>query len=223
MEENVNNVQNENGGNEAANPIETDNLSSKTEQAAADVNEKVNEDEAIAEEQNDKKEKSGRSFFGKKSTKEDKLKQQIAELEAQTKELNEKFLHLYSEFDNYKKRTNKEKLDLLSTASEKVIVSLLPIIDDFERAVIANENLDDLQVIKDGFVLIYNKMLQLLKRFDVDEIPAKGETFDTDFHEAITHFPAPKEEDKGKVMEVTQKGYKIKNKVIRFSKVVVAN
>jgi molecular chaperone GrpE len=137
--------------------------------------------------------------------------------------LNDRFLRLYSEFDNYKKRTNKEKLELLSTASEKVIVGLLPVIDDFERAIAANEKSEEVTAIKEGFVLIYNKLQQLLKRFDVEEIKAKGEEFNTDYHEAITHFPAQKEEDKGKVMDVTEKGYKIKDKVIRYSKVVVAN
>ena len=134
---------------------------------------------------------------------------------------NDRFLRLFSEFDNYKKRVNKEKLDLLSTASEKVIVSLLPVVDDFERAIAANEKVEDTQTIKDGFVLIYNKLIQLLKRFDVEEIQAVGEAFDTDFHEAVTHFPTDKEEDKGKVIDVTEKGYKLKDKVIRYAKVVV--
>lgn len=164
-------------------------------------------------------------FSRKKNREKDKIKELEAQVEKLTQdktELNDKFLRLYSEFDNYKKRVNKEKLDLLSTASEKVIVSLLPVIDDFERAIAANEKVEDIQAIKDGFNLIYNKLLQLLKRFDVEEIPAKGEVFNTDFHEAITHFPTDKEEDKGKVIDVTEKGYKIKDKVIRYSKVVVA-
>ncbi|MDD4395711.1 MAG: nucleotide exchange factor GrpE [Bacteroidales bacterium] len=239
MDENVENVQNGNSENVTQNSAKSDNLASETvnsaqenaeleDIAASDVEDIFNDIEENGEdtkEENDEptEKKTVRSIFGKKVSKEDKLKEQIAQLEAQKKELNDKFLHLYSEFDNYKKRTNKEKLDLLSTASEKVIISLLPIIDDFERAIKANENLEDLQVIKEGFTLIYNKLIQVLKRFDVEEIVAKGETFDTDYHEAITHFPAPTEEDKGKVMEVTEKGYKIKNKVIRFSKVVVAN
>lgn len=163
----------------------------------------------------------GKSFFNRKNKKEEKAKEEIEKLEKQNKELKDKFLLLYSEFDNYKKRTNKEKLELLSTASEKVILELLPIVDDFERAIAANENVEDIQVVKDGFNLIYNKLCQMLKRMDVQEIAALGEDFNTDFHEAITHFPAQKEEDKGKVIDVTQKGYKLKDKVIRYSKVVV--
>ncbi|HPE40076.1 MAG TPA: nucleotide exchange factor GrpE [Bacteroidales bacterium] len=167
--------------------------------------------------------KNTKSFFGKKPTKEDKLKEQIEKLEIEKNELNDKFLRLFSEFDNYKKRTNKEKIDLIATASEKVILSLLPIIDDYERAIQYNQNVEDIAVLKEGFELIYNKMRAVLKRFDVEEITAIGEPFNTDFHEAITHFPAPSEDMKGKVMDVSEKGYKLKDKVIRFSKVIVAN
>jgi molecular chaperone GrpE len=206
-----------------------DNLSEETDinqTESAETEEKVDENQEKVENSSEKTEekKKGKSFFGrKKSEEEEKLKKELEEVKDKYNELNDRFLRLYSEFDNYKKRTNKEKLDLLSTASEKVIVGLLPVIDDFERAIAANEKAEDMAAIKEGFVLIYNKLLQLLKRFDVEEINAKGEEFNTDFHEAITHFPAQKEEDKGKVMDVTEKGYKIKDKVIRYSKVVVAN
>jgi len=155
----------------------------------------------------------------KKNTKDE----QVEVLVAEKAELNDRFLRLYSEFENYKKRTNKEKIDLIATASEKVILGLLPVIDDFERAIQHNQNIEEVIVLKEGFELIYNKLLALLKRFEVEEIVALSETFDTDLHEAITHFPAQCEEDKGKIMEVTQKGYKLKDKVIRFAKVVVAN
>lgn len=167
-----------------------------------------------------------KGIFSKKNNKD---KTRIQELEAEVEkmktekaELNDRFLRLFSEFDNYKKRVNREKLELLSTASEKVIVSLLPVIDDFERAIAANEKVEDIAAIKEGFNIIYNKLVQMLKRFDVEEIAAKGEVFDTNFHEAVTQFPTDKEEDKGKVIDVTEKGYKIKEKVIRYAKVVVA-
>ena len=204
------------------NDAETDNLSSadNTDAVAAEESANMGESaDSAPEESSEANEK--RSIFGRNGKKDQQLKQQIADLEKKNKELNDKFLLLYSEFDNYKKRTNKEKLELLSTASEKVIVSLLPVIDDFERAIKANEKLEDAQVMRDGFTLIYNKLNQLLKRFDVEEIAAKGEVFNTDFHEAVTHFPAPTEEEKGKVIDVTEKGYKIKEKVIRYAKVVV--
>jgi molecular chaperone GrpE len=159
----------------------------------------------------------------KKIVKEPEIDNQIEILTAEKAELNDRFLRLYSEFENYKKRTNKEKIDLIATASEKVILGLLPIIDDFERAIQHNQNVEDLTVLKEGFDLIYSKLLALLKRFEVEEIIALGENFDTDLHEAITHFPAQSEENKGKIMDVTEKGYKLKDKVIRFAKVVVAN
>ena len=202
---------------------ETDNLSTE-EMSDAETMAEENPDNDTKEEVEEEK----KTFFGRKNKKEESLKKQLQELtekyealEKQKAELNNKFLLLYSEFDNYKKRTNKEKLDLMSTASEKVIVNLLPIVDDFERAIKANENLSDVEVMKDGFNLIYNKLLNMLKRIDVTEIEAKGEVFDTDLHEAVTHFPTPNEEEKGKVIDVTEKGYKIKDKVIRYAKVVV--
>jgi molecular chaperone GrpE len=176
-----------------------------------------------AEEPAENEKKGNKSFFGKKPSKEDKLKEQVEKLEKEKQELNDKFLRLFSEFDNYKKRTNKEKIDLIGTASEKVIVALLPVVDDFERAIQYNQNVEDLTALKDGFELIYNKLKSILTRFEVEEIQSMGEVFNTDFHEAITHFPAPSEDMKGKVMDVTEKGYKMKEKVIRFSKVIVAN
>lgn len=187
------------------------------------VEEQENTDNLSEKEENTDKNKKG--FFGKKKDKDkekiQELQAEIEKLNAEKAELNDRFLRLFSEFDNYKKRVSKEKLDLISTASEKVIVSILPIIDDFERAITANEKADNIDSIKEGFNLIYNKLLQMMKRFDVEEIQAKGEEFNTDFHEAVTHFPAQNEEDKGKVIDVTEKGYKLKDKVIRYAKVVV--
>jgi len=232
MKENENEIPNEEMNSELECQQKHDNLSGDSDKNQmendTDLSENDTEDSQTA--QNDAKEeekvgekKKNRSFFGRKKSEDEELKKKLEEAEIKYKELNDRFLRLYSEFDNYKKRTNKEKLELLSTASEKVIVGLLPVIDDFERAIAANEKSEEVTAIKEGFVLIYNKLQQLLKRFDVEEIKAKGEDFNTDYHEAITHFPAQKEEDKGKVMDVTEKGYKIKDKVIRYSKVVVAN
>ena len=190
-----------------------------------EMNEEVQENtDNLADKEADT-DKNKRSFFTKKKDKEklkiQDLEKEIEQLKAEKAELNDRFLRLFSEFDNYKKRVSKEKLDLIATASEKVLVSLLPVIDDFERAIAANEKADNIDSIKEGFNLIYNKLLQMMKRFDVEEIQAKGEEFNTDFHEAVTHFPAQKDEDKGKVIDVTEKGYKLKDKVIRYAKVVV--
>lgn len=185
--------------------------------------EQENTDNLSEKEENTDTKKKG--FFSKKRDKEkervQELEAEIEQLKTEKAELNDRFLRLFSEFDNYKKRVGKEKLDLIATASEKVIVSLLPIIDDFERAIAANEKVKDITAIKEGFNLIYNKLIQMMKRFDVEEIQAKGEEFNTDFHEAVTHFPTQNEEEKGKVIDVTEKGYKLKDKVIRYAKVVV--
>lgn len=153
----------------------------------------------------------------------DQMLDDYRKLEEEKAELNDRYMRLYSEFDNYKKRTQKERLELIETASERVILELLPIVDDFERAIQANAEVEDVSVLKDGFELIYNKLQGLLKKNQVEVISALGEEFNTDLHEAITHFPAQKEEDKDKVMEVVQNGYRLKDKVIRFAKVVVAS
>ena len=190
-----------------------------------EVKEEVQENTDNLSEKEENTDKNKKNIFSRKKDKEkSKLQEketEIEQLKAEKAELNDRFLRLFSEFDNYKKRVSKEKLDLISTASEKVIVSLLPIIDDFERAIAANEKVEDINAIKEGFNLIYNKLVQTMKRFDVEEIQAKGEEFNTDFHEAVTHFPVQNEEDKGKVIDVTEKGYKLKDKVIRYAKVVV--
>lgn len=139
--------------------------------------------------------------------------------------LNDKYLRLFSEFDNFRKRTLKEKIELSKTASEEVITALLPVLDDFERAIVALENLDQggIKETLEGILLIYNKLLKTLQQKGLQEVEALHQTFDTDFHEAITNIPASKPELKGKVVDVVQKGYQLNGKVIRFAKVVVAN
>ena len=137
-------------------------------------------------------------------------------------ELNDKYLRLYSEFDNYRKRTAKEKIDLLATASEGVIKDILPVLDDFERALQnmeKNGNEADMQ----GVTLIFNKLKNTLKNKGLEEIEAIGTEFNTDEHEALTMIAAPDESSKGKVLDVIQKGYKLNGKVIRFARVVVGN
>jgi molecular chaperone GrpE len=134
-------------------------------------------------------------------------------------ELKDKYLRLYSEFDNFRKRTAKEKIDLIQTASEGVIVDLLSVVDDFERAK-ANAKEGE---ISDGIELIFNKLTSTLQNKGLVEMNAKGEVFNADLHDCITQFPAPTEAEKGKVVEVVEKGYLLKEKVIRFAKVVVGN
>ncbi len=147
----------------------------------------------------------------------------IKELEAKVAEANEKHLRLFSEFDNYRKRTARERIELSKNASEEMITALLPVVDDLERAstLAAGEAKGD--AMAEGITLIYNKLKAILNQKGLEEINAVGEDFNTDFHEAITHIPAPEKNQKGKVVEVIQKGYMLNGKVIRFARVVVAN
>ena len=136
-------------------------------------------------------------------------------------EWRDKYMRLYAEFDNFRKRSMKERADLLATASSDVIKELLTILDDFDRAVKANETVEDIAVVKEGFVLIHSKLYKKLENKGLKPIEAKDQIFDTDFHEAITQIPAPSVEMKGKVVDEVEKGYLLNDKIIRFSKVVI--
>jgi len=138
-------------------------------------------------------------------------------------ELNDKLLRLYSEFDNYRKRTIKEKTELSRTASEDLITELLPVLDDFDRAMKSFETTDSLEALKEGVQLIYSKLRNILTNKGLQEISSLGENFDTDHQEAIAHIPAPSEDQKNKVVDEVVKGYKLNEKVIRFAKVVVGS
>lgn len=145
---------------------------------------------------------------------EDKFKEELALA-------NDKFLRLYAEFDNYKRRTSKERVELLQTAGKDVIVSLLPVLDDFERASRAIENAKDVAAVKEGINIVHNKFKNLLIQKGLKEMISKGQPFDADIHEAVTNIPAPDESLKGKVVDVLEEGYLLNDKVIRFAKVVV--
>lgn len=136
-------------------------------------------------------------------------------------ELNDKYLRLYSEFDNYRKRVIKEKTELRKTASEEVISGLLPVLDDFDRAVGTLSGKKEIDPETEGFILIHNKLKNFLSQQGLSEVEAMDREFDTDFHEAIANVPAPDQEVKNKIIDVTQKGYILNGKVIRFAKVVV--
>jgi molecular chaperone GrpE len=136
-------------------------------------------------------------------------------------ELNDKFVRLYSEFDNYRKRTNKEKLDLIANANAGILKDLVSVLDDFERAISNNENATDIDSVKEGFHLIYNKFKNQLESKGLKPMIAKGEAFDSELHEAIANIPAPTEDLKGKIIDDVEKGYYLNEKVIRYAKVVV--
>lgn len=143
------------------------------------------------------------------------------ELELKYSELNDKYLRLYSDFDNYRKRTIKEKSDMISSAGAGVMKDLLTILDDFERAIASNEKSEDPDGLKEGFQLIYNKFNNILKSKGLEPMDSMGKPFDLEHHEAITNVPAPTEKEKGKVMDVVEKGYFLNEKVLRYAKVVV--
>ena len=144
----------------------------------------------------------------------------VEELQARIAELEDKNLRMMAEFDNYRRRTNKEKLELMSTAGERIFKEMLPLVDDFERATDAMTKTDDIDAVREGIKLIQQKFISFLDKQDVHAIKTDGEDFNTDEHEAVTTFAAG-EENKGKVIDCTQKGYKLGDKVIRFAKVVV--
>lgn len=156
-----------------------------------------------------------------KAHKKNKVEEQLEKAEAELLEMKDKHIRLQAEFDNYRKRTLKERMELLKTAGESLLVSILPVIDDFDRAVQTLDMVEEESHVKDGVKLIYNKFQDFLKQNGVKEIDAKEQTFDTDLHEAITTFPAPTEDLKGKIIDVVQKGYYLNDKVIRHAKVVI--
>jgi len=142
-------------------------------------------------------------------------------LQAEVQQLNDKYLRLYAEFDNYKRRTQKERVELLQTAGKDVIVSLLPVLDDFDRALKAMETAADVAPVKEGILLVSTKLKNTLSQKGLKDVESINQPFDTDFHEAITNIPAPTEDLKGKVIDEVEKGYTLNDNVIRFAKVVV--
>jgi len=185
-------------------------------QETTETKDKVKEEYKKPEEKKKPKKK-------KKSSKDNKEKYQenIEKLQATIADMQDKHLRLQAEFDNYRKRTLKEKMELIKGGGESVLRSLLPVIDDFERALASISKAEDDDPVKQGVVLILKKFEDFLKQNGIKEIEAKGKVFDTDHHEAITKIPAPKEDLKGKVVDVIQKGYLLNDKVIRFAKVII--
>ncbi|MFQ3576107.1 MAG: nucleotide exchange factor GrpE [Cytophagales bacterium] len=147
----------------------------------------------------------------------------VLKLKAELEEQKDKYLRLYSEFDNFRKRTAKEKIELMQTAGKDLMLALLPVIDDLERAQKSIENATEVKAVSEGLELVFNKFLKTLESKGLKSIEALGQTFDSDVHEAITQIPAPSEDMKGKVVDVLEKGYQMHDKIIRFSKVVIGS
>lgn len=154
-------------------------------------------------------------------TLEEKLEKELDEANATIEEQKDKYLRLSAEFDNYRKRTIKEKAELILNGGEKSISSILPVIDDFERAIKTMETAKDVNAVKEGVELIYNKFMAVLGQNGVKVIETINQPLDTDYHEAIAVIPAPTKEQKGKILDCVQTGYTLNNKVIRHAKVVV--
>ena len=153
---------------------------------------------------------------------EDSIEAQLANANAKIEELQDKYLRQVAEFDNYRKRTIKEKAELIKNASADILTDLLPFIDDLERAIANSANSNDFNALKEGIEIIYNKLMHTLQQDGLQKISPVGEVFDTDYHEAIALLPAQDEESKGKVIDCTRDGYKLHDKVLRHAQVAVA-
>ncbi|MEQ8478279.1 nucleotide exchange factor GrpE [Fulvivirga sp.] len=185
--------------------------------------ESQNTEEIAAEETSEQQEVKDKTedFEEEKSEETDEL----TKLQDELAESKDKYLRLYSEFDNFRRRTAKEKLDLVQTATEDLMIALIPVLDDFERAEKSfDEKETDIKAVKDGVNLVHNKFRKILEQKGLLVMQGKqGMDFDPDFHEAITQTPAPKKNLKGKVVDIIEKGYLLKEKVVRYAKVVIGN
>ena len=197
-------------------------MSANTEQK--DIKETIEQmEETTVQEQETEKKEEKKGFL-----KKDAKKEKIAQLEKQVAEMTEKlakekddYIRLMAEFDNFRRRTSQEKLELVSMASTDTIKGLLPVLDDCERALNVLKESNDSDAAKEGTELIYHKLMAYLQSKGLAVIEAHGSDFDTDLHEAVAQFPVQEEDKKGKVFDVVQTGYTVNGKVIRFAKVVV--
>lgn len=197
-----------------------ENTEQNTEQVENEV--KVDVEQSQPTENEEVESDGKKSRKNRKQRKEDEAREkEIEELKAQLEEQKDRYLRLSAEFDNYRKRTLKERSDMLKTVNGDTLSGMLPVLDDLERAMQSMHKATDVDAVREGVVLIYNKIQEFLKNKGIVEIDAMNQVFDTDLHEAITKIPAPTEDLKGKVVDVIQKGYKIDTKVIRYAKVVV--
>lgn len=195
---------------------ETSQIKDQTDKASSDADDKEVEE----------KEKTEGDELTEEQAEQEPLDEKgllINTLQKKNDELNDRYLRLFSEFDNFRKRTIREKQEFTKTAAAGIIEAILPVVDDLNRAYQSAIENPDLDTLTEGLNLIRTKLNSTLKHKGLEEIPSVGEEFNTDFHEAITHIPAENKKDKGKVIEEVQKGYLLNGKVIRFAKVIVAN
>ena len=185
------------------------------EKMAEELNVEETKDTAEEQPQNDQAEEAA------PLTHEEQLEKELEDAQTVIEEQKDKYLRLSAEFDNYRKRTMKEKAELILNGGEKSISSILPVIDDFERAIKTMETAKDVKAVKEGVELIYNKFMAVMAQNGVKVIETKDQPLDTDYHEAIAVIPAPSEEQKGKILDCVQTGYTLNDKVIRHATVGV--
>ena len=190
--------------------VEEETVEKNVEQPAAEEEQSVE-----GEAQNEAEEPE------KELTAEEKLQAEVEKLQAEQEEMKDKYLRLSAEFDNYRKRTMKEKAELILNGGEKAFKAILPVIDDMERALATMQKATDVEAVKEGVDLIYNKFIQILGQNGVQAIDTKEKELDTDYHDAIAIIDAPTEELKGKILDCVETGYTLNDKVIRHAKVVV--
>jgi len=175
-------------------------------------NEEIPDNSSVPQEENDNNQ-----------TQNEDISSSIEKLEIENQELKDKYLRLFAEFDNYKKRTVKERLDLMRTAAQETILAILPVLDDFDRAKKFADEPGSTEVFSEGANIVYHKLYAVLKNKGLEPMDSQHQPFDPEFHEALTEIPAPTDELKGKVVDTIEKGYKLGDKIIRYAKVVVGN
>ncbi|MGM0665694.1 MAG: nucleotide exchange factor GrpE [Bacteroidota bacterium] len=180
-----------------------------------------NEDAGFVGDEEEKQTGASEQVEDKNDQEPDSAEEKKEDMEVRLAEFQDKYLRLSAEFDNYRKRTLKERIELTRSAGESLLLSLLPVMDDFERAMTLMETTADCESIKEGVGLIYNKMQGYLRQNGVKEMESLGKDFDTDLHEAVTKIPAADKKQKGKVVDVIQKGYYLNDKILRYAKVVI--
>lgn len=185
-------------------------------------NEEVSAEETAQTEENPTEEADQEGAPAEEKTVEEQLADMLAEAQQMVSEERDKYLRLSAEFDNYRKRTLKEKAELIKNGAEKTLTAILPVLDDFERALKNMEASEETQAMKEGVELIFSKFQKVLGQEGLQKIETEGQAFDTDFHEAIALIPAPSEDLKGKILDCVQTGYMLNEKVIRHAKVAVA-
>lgn len=183
--------------------------------------EDIPESQEVEKNESTEENTDGKKSSSKKLSELDQLKEELEEKEVELSNLKDKYLRIFAEFDNYKKRTMKEKMDFMRNASQDVLADLLPVLDDFDRAKQSAESADNDEVFSEGVTLVYNKLSSVMKAKGVVAMETNGEVFDAELHEAITKIPAPTDDLKGRIIDTITKGYYLNDKIIRHAKVVV--